>query len=233
MLEKQETFEENPLIKSNLKISPQESNTQTEKKLFSFKDYKTTFNIISTIFLILSTTLYLFSLKGCDKSQSQCLGELTRRLVIYFVTSVITASFLFSLNYIFSLYNLNNRIISLFQTFILLYLTFVHDTGYNLKNHGGFNRIFLFLVMFVSFIAQNIGFFWIFLMRKKFLPVFILLVVSTSSFSILFYNNLTKNCESWNEGLRDTQFQNESNICKLKTPRFCWMNMFNKCFDIS
>lgn len=210
-----------------------ENDKYKTKKEFSFKNYRKIFNIASLLFLVIASLNYLVSLTGCDGTQAQCLGQLTRRYVAYFVALVVSSAFLFSLNYSFALYNFNNKIFSLLQTLIILYLCFIHDTGYNMKNHGGFNRIFFGIILFLSFFLQNILFFIIYLMRKNFLIVFISLFLVIGGFSSFVYFSLIKNCETWNKGLKNSRYDNSREVCKIKFPKFCWMNFLNGYLDIS
>jgi len=214
-------------------IISKENKINLIKKEFSFKNYRNYFNYFSCIVLLLASTTYLISLTGCDGPQPQCLGQLTRRYVAYFVTLIIASAFLFSLNFVFSLYNFNNYLFSFFQFFIIAYLTLIHDTGFNMKNHGGFNRIFFAMILFVSFITQNILIFIIYMLRKRFWPVLICLIIIFGSFISYVYIGLQSSCKDWDKGLGESRFDNSGNVCKIKFPKFCWMNYLNGYLDIN
>jgi len=47
------------------------------------------------------------------------------------------------------------------------------------------------------------------------------------------HKSLQRHCETWDSGLANSKFDNSGDVCKIKIPKFCWMNMLNGYFDIS
>lgn len=224
-------------IENTENLNSQNSNLQNsqnpQKTEICLKDYKKAFNILSFFFLSLATLNYLVSLKGCELPIAQCMGQLTRRMVFYFVGLVSSSAFFYSLNFMFTLYKFNSPLYALFQLLLIAYITLIHDTEYTLKNHGGYNRLFFAIIFCVFFFAQNILFVLIYLLRRKFVPVLIIILIVFSSGITYMHRSLQRHCSTWDSGLSNSKFDNSGSVCKIKFPKFCWMNMLNGYFDIS
>lgn len=213
--------------KQTFSIENKEKTTMIDKKLTEPSYF------IPSILLFIGVICYLISLIGCEGTQAECLKNFDQTKIKYFVIILVIGASSFTINYMIMLYKRNNLLIVSFQTIIILYLCFVHDTGSDLKNHGGYNRIFLALIMSISFILLNSFMFVYFLMRKKILPTILFLGLTIGILSLVINQELKKQCNNWDKGLGDTLFDHSGEYCKIKKPKKCWMNLMSGVFDVS
>jgi len=133
---------------------------------------------IPSILLIVGIVCYLVSLIGCEGTQAECLKNFDQTKIKYFVIILVVSATSFTVNYMLLIYKRKNYLIVLFQSIIIIYLCFVHDTGSDLKKHGSYNRIFLALMMFIAFFLSNTFMFVYYLMRKKLLNTILFLAIA-------------------------------------------------------
>ena len=123
-----------------------------KRRFFGF----TAYDFIAYIILLLAVILYLVTLIGCNETQAECLKKFDQTKLKYFAFILITSGFFFTLIYNLAIYRKIKYGITIYTTIIIGILCFVYDTGSDLKSHGAFNRVFLFVIMAISLFIQHI-----------------------------------------------------------------------------
>jgi len=205
--------------------------TKDDKIEISDTSYKS--QVIPAIFTAIGIISYLITLIGCEGTQSECLRDFDQTKIKYFVLIFLVSAFFFTLNYVILIHKQTNLNLTIFQTIIICYLCFVHDTGSDLKNHGAFNRFFLGVLMTSIFIFLNFIMIIYYITKKRILFTIIFLTIIFAGSSFIINKRLIANCENWDKGLGSAKLDNSSDYCKIKTPKKCWMNFMSGLFDLS
>jgi hypothetical protein len=202
--------------------------TQTYIKRASF------FNIIAILSLALATVLYIVTLIGCPDTQAECLKNFDQTKIKYYAMSLIISAALYTFTYNLVLYRRIHYIFALGQTSLLWFLCYVYDTGTDLKSHGQYNRTFLFAIMVICFVVQNFLYAVYLLAMKKPVVGVTILVVLTLGSGLIIHHKLVTSCNMWALGLKEeVAIDNTLPGCKIKHPRYCWMNFLDNLADVS
>jgi hypothetical protein len=114
-------------------------------------------------------------------------------------------------------------------------LCFFLDTGTDFASHGGYNRIVLFITIFlwISIIFLGIVFYKIYKKAPFITGMFFLLIWVAINLNLKYI--YTKSCISWDEGFKSTKIINddEYDSCIIKNPKVCYYRLFDGLFDIS
>jgi len=164
---------------SKIYVQDSKNNLKFEKYINLNQSQKESIYVIPFIFCTIGIVSYIISLTGCEATQAECLRDFDQRQIKYFVLIILISAISFTLNYEILMYKKNNLQVTFFQTIILLYLCFVHDTGSTLKNHGAYNRIFLAALMTIFFIIFNIFMFVYFIMRIKLILTILFIAIAS------------------------------------------------------
>jgi hypothetical protein len=127
------------IIKSNDKFK-KESNFNTIFKKFII-------NFIVILFLLIGRKLYLLSLKGCSKTEFECLHNL--KLIKDGINNCLNSTVYF----IFVLLLIHMKICSVLILIILVIIyieLIIRDHGENFLNHGKLNLFALFSLTFIG-----------------------------------------------------------------------------------
>ena len=119
------------------------------KKKFNFNRIfkKFIINSIVSLYLIIGRTLYIRSLKGCSKSEFECLNNL--KLIKDGVNNCLNSTVYF----IFALFLIHMKICSLFILIILIIIYIeltIRDHDENFLNHGKLNLFALFSLTIIG-----------------------------------------------------------------------------------
>jgi hypothetical protein len=192
------------------------------------------FDINANIILLLAVILYLITLIGCKETQAECLKRFDQTKLKYFAIILITSGFLFTLIYNLAIYRKIHYSIPIYTTAIIGFLCYIYDTGSDLKSHGAFNRVFLFVIMIISFFLQHlITFLFIFIRKVGYIKGLITFALIIIGLTVYLHYKLIASCEMWSKGLKGTEIDNSGPGCRIKKPKYCWMNFMDNVFDIS
>ena len=132
--------------------------------IFNKRFKKAIINFIVILYLIIGRILYIRSLKGCNKSEFDCLKNL--KLIKDGINNCINSTVYF----IFVLFFIHMRICS-FLILIILILIYIEliirDNGENFLNHGKLNLFALFSLTFIGEIVILLIVLYKYLFKKK------------------------------------------------------------------
>ena len=111
----------------------------------------------------------------------------------------------------------------------IVFLTFVFDTGFDFSSHGGYNRIILFIFMFLFSIITIILHYIIFNTWLKRITILSILIIITFSSYIKFKSIAKNSCNDWYDGLSNSRMDNSKELssCKINSPDVCYFNIFD------
>ena len=186
-------------------------------------------NLIGLLLFIVSYYFYYLSLEKCFDGIDVCCRKMDwiKLKLIQLIISVIIIIAL----WILIIYNVISRL-HLFHfilTFISFYkyshLTFFHD-------HGAFNLIGLFVVIFLSLLFLFILKLIFALFKNKYKYKFISIIIL-----LFLYNAQTNptNCDDWPKGLNNTYIENDINKygCQIVFPKNCIYKIISYTQDLS
>jgi hypothetical protein len=168
--------------------------------------------ILSTIF---STILYIYTLKPCYGTQTECLELYSIGMIMLAMRIIFLSSFLFSVILIMTLYYKRLKcFLFCCLSFIIIYLI---DSGTSLDSHGGYNRLILLISLaFFIFVYLFIIVFFLFC-RFKIFTLFIIIIVLYFSY---YFNIYFNNCENWDSGFKNSKIK-YNRFCNINIPYFC------------
>jgi hypothetical protein len=224
--------------KSGLHLIPDDDDKKFKEKIKTpHKNYfgnRLANNISANVIIFLAISLYIITLIGCHETSAECLKNFDQTKLKYFGVILAASAFLFTLIYNLAIYGLINYWIPIYNTVIIWYLCYVYDTGYDLKSHGAYNRVFLFAIMVPSFLVQHVIAFMIIFTRKVgYLKGLVSIILISVMLVVYLHFKLISSCEMWSKGLKGTEIDNSGPGCRIKKPRYCWMNFMDNIFDVS
>jgi hypothetical protein len=183
---------------------------------------------------IIATIIYCITLIGCPHTISECTTIYPPITMLYLAIGILFSAILYTLQLSFYIDKKTNIIPVILELLIILFLTLIYDVGYDLKNHGGYNRIILFIFMgkclFIFLITKLIGFKFKYpktIITGILLLIFVIVV-------ILFFVFKGQSCSTWIYGFKGSEIDNsEDNKCKINPPSFCYMNITDTWFDFT
>ena len=192
-------------------------------------------NCIGILYLIIGRILYNRSLKGCSKSEFDCLQNL--KLIKDGINNCLNSTFYF----VFVLFLIHMKICSflLLIFLILIYIELIiRDNGENFLNHGKLNFFALFSLTIVGEIVILLIVFYKYLFKKK---KFFLISLISLFFFIELINIVIKNkndyyCKDWDKSLNNSYINNDPSLypCKINIPKNkCLINILGPLFDFS
>ena len=179
--------------------------------------------ILSIIFLLKGRYLFILSLKGCNRSEYECLFNI--QYIIDDINNCVHSSFYFICVLFLIQMNLCSKyyLIIIFAFFIEFIIT---DHGRDFLNHGVLNLLGFFGILFFGeiFILIILLFFKLYKYKNQ-IPFFSFFIIF-STFLLIFVVKNKDNffCKDWEKGLNNTFIDNDSSKypCKVKIPK-------NKC----
>lgn len=190
-------------------------------------------DIISFFPTIIATTIYMITLTGCYDTEFECLEKYPLHILKYLLYAIFVCGFLFTLQFILYFYDKSSKLQVISTIGIMIFLLFVYDTGTELKSHGAYNRIVLFITIFIWGLIYSVFYMIFFSINKK--PILTILIIFTIIFfSYLKIKGLVKNsCEGWEIGFKGSIINNMNSKCKVYPPKTCYYKIFDGMFDVS
>ena len=222
------------IIKTNENIII--SNDKFKKNsIFNRRFKKAIINFIVILYLIIGRILYIRSLKGCKKSEFDCLKNL--KLIKDGINNCLNSAVYF----ILVLFFIHMRICS-FLILIILILIYIEliirDNGENFLNHGKLNLFALFSLTFIGEIVILFFLFYKYLFKKK--KFFLITLISSCSLMgliiIVIKNKEDYYCKDWDKSLNNSYINNDPSLypCKINIPKNkCLINILGTLFDFS
>ena len=201
--------------------SKNKNETKNNKKILN--------NLFGFLLFALSYYFYFLSLEKCFDGDDVCCKKLDwiKLKIVQLIISYIIILVLL----ILIIYNFLSRLhlVHLILIFICFY-RFSHSSFFH--DHGAFNLICLFVIIFLSLLLLLfLKFIFALLKNKyknKFIPITILLFL---------YNFLTNptNCDDWPKGLNNTYIENDINKygCQIVFPKKCYYKIISYTQDLS
>ena len=180
---------------------------------------KRLFNIIVVIYLFIGHSYYISSLKGCNKSEFDCLNNLN--LIQEGINNCLISCY-----YLIScLFFIQMKLCSLLLSIPLAIIytgLFVLDHEENFLHHGLINITSLYLLTLVSEIVFLFIQFNRFLFKKS-LYSLVTIIISLSLFYLTYFIIKHKDeyyCKEWSKGLNGTYIDNDPNVypCQINFP---------------
>ena len=181
------------------------------------KSNSTINNGIAIFFFIVSYYFYYLSLEKCFIGEGEC--SLRWKWILKKIIQLVISILIIIILMLLIIYNIISKLhlIHLIITFILFY-EYSHSTYFH--DHGGFNLIGLFFVLFLFIIIILIIKLFLFIFRIKYKYKLLF-----SLFLLIYYNILLfpLNCDDWAKGLNNTYIENDENKygCQIQFPKKC------------
>ena len=206
-----------------------------KKSIFNIIFKKYIFNFIVILYLIIGRILYIRSLKGCNKSEFECLHNL--KLIKDGINNCLNSTVYF----IVVLFLLHMKMCSFFILIILIIIyieLIIRDHGDNFLNHGKLNLFALFSLTFIGEILILLIVLYKYLFKKKkfFLIFLISLFFLIESIIIVIKNKDDFYCKDWDKSLNNTYINNDPSLylCKINIPKNkCLISIIGPLFDFS
>lgn len=204
--------------------------------IFSYenKSIKNIINFISILYLIFGRFLYIRSLKGCSKSEFDCLNDL--KLIKDGINNCLNSIVYF----IFVLFLIQLKICSFYILIILIIIyieLIIRDQGENFLNHGKLNLFALFSLTIIGeiIILFNVLYKHLFKKKKLFLICLISFLFLITTIIIIIKNKEDYYCKDWDKGLNNS-INNDPSIypCRINIPKDkCLISILGPLFDFS
>jgi hypothetical protein len=193
--------------------------------------------IRENIIITLATLCYIISLIGCYDDYLACI-----KLYKNYGTLALFLILLAALLYVFHLIRIIQRKTRLYTLLIMCstitYLCFYYDTETNVQSHGGYNRVFLFILIvlfscvYLFFKALKFIFLKAYMTNKL---VCILLTAAILIQGFFYFNKVVLNsCEDWDKGFKNKAINNNDfGSCVIKKPGICYENILDNLLDVT
>ena len=196
---------------------------------------KNIINFISILYLIFGRFLYISSLKGCSKSEFDCLNDL--QLIQDDINNCLNSIVYFT----FVLFLIQLKICSSYILIILVIIyieLLIRDHGENFLNHGKLNLFALFSLTMIGeiFILFIVLYKYLFKKKKIFLICLISILIFIQSIKIIIKSKEDYYCKDWDKGLNNSYINNDPIIypCKINIPKDkCLISILGPLFDFS
>ena len=199
------------------------------------KSTRNIINFISILYLIFGRFLYMRSLKGCSKSEFDCLNDL--QLIQDDINNCLNSIVYFT----FVLFLIQLKICSSYILIILIIIyieLIIRDHGENFLNHGKLNLFALFSLTIIGeiIILFIVLYKYLFKKKKLFLIYLISILFLITSIIIIIKNKEDYYCKDWDKGLNNSYINNDPSIypCKINIPKDkCLISILGPLFDFS
>jgi hypothetical protein len=193
------------------------------------------FEIIALPYLLIGRHLYIISLKGCNKSEYDCLFDI--QYIIDDINNCVQSTFYF----IFVLFLIQMNLCSKYYLIVIFafFAEFIiADRGSTFLNHGILNILGFFVILsFGEIIILIIVLFYKLYRCKNRIPFFFSVIIFSIFTSIFIFKNKDNFfCKDWDKGLNNTYIENNSSKypCKMKIPKSkCLINIVRPFLDAS
>jgi len=175
------------------------------------------------------------SLKGCSKSEFDCLNDLQ------LIKDGINNCFNSIVYFTFVLFLIQLKICSSYILIILIIIyieLIIRDHGENFLNHGKLNLFALFSLTIIGeiIILFIVLYKHLFKKKKLFLICLISILILIASIIIIIKSKEEYYCKDWDKGLNNSYINNDPSIypCKINIPKDrCLISIFGPLFDFS
>ena len=199
------------------------------------KSTRNIINFISILYLIFGRFLYMRSLKGCSKSEFECLNDL--QLIKDGINNCLNSIVYFT----FVLFLIQLKICSSYILIILIIIyieLIIRDHGETFLNHGKLNLFALFSLTIIGeiIILFIVLYKHLFKKKKLFLICLISILFLITSIIIILKNKEDYYCKDWDKGLNNSYINNDPLIypCKINIPKDkCLISILGPLFDFS
>ena len=143
-------IEESSLINKNVDDMTNINNSanleQLNKDITKDDNKKKYIRIICSIIpILIATLLYLRTLENCNLSETACLEQFSITLLKKAIILIGVSAFFFILQLYIFMVIMKNVNFSIISICIIIFITFIYDTGSDFKSHGAYNRFILFI----------------------------------------------------------------------------------------
>ena len=219
----------------NLSIKENNNNEIKIEDNNKFPIIKLFLEIISLPYLLIGRHLYIISLKGCNKSEYDCLFDI--QYIIDDINNCVQSTFYF----IFVLFLIQMNLCSKYYLIIIFafFAEFIiTDRGSTFLNHGILNILGFFVILTFGEVIILIIVLFVKLYRcKNRIPFFFSVIIFSIITSIFIFKNKDNFfCKDWDKGLNNTYIENNSSKypCKMKIPKSkCLINIVRPLLDAS
>ena len=205
----------------------------TPKTYFDlFKKY---FPLVITIILfLLSYVLYYLSLEPCFGGFDNCIFEKSwiKAKLAETIISVSINVILFEL----MIFKLISKI-HLIHFFIAYLLLYNHSHGYDFDDHGLYNFLGTFTLLFLLLLilCPLNGFIYLYKKKKKIYLIIYFSVLLTFIIFCIVFSYVYMDCSDWPKGLNNTYIENNINEygCQIQFPIYCSYHFGQYFLDIT
>jgi hypothetical protein len=189
------------------------------------------------IIIALATLCYMISLIGCYDEYLACI-KVYKDYGTLAISLIVLASFLYVLHLVLIIQRKARLYTLLIMCLTIAFLCFYYDTETNVESHGGYNRVFLFIliVLFSSayLFTRVLKFIFLkFYSASKLACLLSIVVIFILGFFSL-HNKIVNSCEDWDKGFKNTAINNnDPNSCIIKKPSICYENIFDNLLDVT
>ena len=177
---------------------------------------------LNILLFVISYYLYYLSLEPCFGGFDVCIFKKNwiKKKVIESVLSVLINTVLFELMIFKKISKLH-----LIHFSIAYFLLYRYSHGYDFDDHGLYNFLGSFALLFIILLilCPMNGFIYLYKKKKKkYLIIYIIVLLSFIIFCIIM-SNVYMSCADWPKGLNNTYIENDINKygCQIKIPVYC------------
>jgi hypothetical protein len=192
--------------------------------------------------MILTTFIYIYSLKGCTDPFYICCNTFEREIMY---PILIPLQFVCSSLYFIQILIIKNMIKNsnkpttklLYLLPISLYIFMISiDRGVNFYSHGLYNLLLFTSCTIGLLIGEQIFYCMVSLIKKHKILLFSLFGVILLTYIYLYskYDKEIKDsCSDWSQGLKNSHISNIGSSCIVTPPKVCLMTLMNGVFNYS
>jgi len=189
---------------------------------------------LNILLFVISYYLYYLSLEPCFGGFDVCIFKKNwiKKKVIESVLSVLINTVLFELMIFKKISKLH-----LIHFAIAYFLLYRYSHGYDFDDHGLYNFLSSFTLLFIILLilCPMNGFIYLYKKKnKKYLIIYIIILLSFIIFCIIM-SNVYMSCADWPKGLNNTYIENDINKygCQIKIPVYCSYHLGQKFLDLT
>lgn len=217
---------------------PLDSNTAPSalnNKFTKIKIYfhKTRSTLLKALPLVLGTILYLISLWSCYDQFYICLEKYAPKAILYGFLVVALSALCFTIQIFLFFFRKVCYKYLITNLLVIMFLSYLYDTGSDLIHHGAYNRILLFILMIFWSLCITIGY----LLYKAFKKFPLTVVFGILSVFIITYIHLHRifktSCKDWSKGFKNSHIINSNSMCQIVQPSGCYNRILDGYFDFS
>jgi hypothetical protein len=217
---------------------PPYSNTAPSPIKHNYKRIKIYFHkrrstLLKALPMILGTIFYIISLWSCYDQFYVCLKKYPPKAMLYGLLVVALSALCFTIQIFLTFFRKVCYKYLIINILVIMFLCYVYDTGSDLIHHGAYNRILLFISMFLWSLCITLGY----VLYKAFRKFPSTVVFGVFCLFIIIYIHLhtvfKTSCKDWSKGFKNTHILNTNAMCQIQPPNVCYYRILDGYFDIS